>query len=210
MSYGVSANGIDPTVDYGAILSNRAISAPKRRTVTKTVPYSDGFYDYSEIDGRAFYESRTAEYVLTVVGDTEDVARRAAQIESWAYGIGNDDLYDELYPGWHLVASIQSVTTKWIGRRSAAVTVKLLCQPFKYANDETEVTLPIGETVIYNKGHAALLTGTSEGACILTIGNASQSFTGEDIELELALEHGENAVTVAGSACTLKWREAVI
>lgn len=211
MTYGINANGIDPTLDYGAIVSERSIGAPKKKVITETVPHMDGFYDFSSMLGRVCYESRPVAYKLTVVADKpEDMASKASRIEAWAYGISNDELRDDLYPGWHFVASTQSVSTSFIGAHAASVTVNLLCQPFKLANDETEVELPIGETTIYNKGQRTLLTGSSDGACIVTVGNVSQSFAGENIELDLALNQGENTVTVAGSPCILKWREAVI
>lgn len=210
MTYRVRANGVDPTEAFGCVVTSREIPTPERNSVMETVPYMNGFYDFSELHNGPYYKSRELKYGLAVYADDgEALADKLAKLHEWLCGIVNDELRDDVYPGWHFVASVTKTAVKMLGARGAVVTATFTCYPFRIADEETAVDLAVGDNVVTNGGMRVLVTGVTEGSTTITVGSISQSFSGE-VDLDIALEHGDNAVTVEGSPCTIKWREELI
>ena len=209
MRHGLTANGINPIKDYGAVVSKRNIAAPTKKNITETVPYMSGFYDFSDIYDGPHYQQRAVEYMFTICSSTsEDMADRAVKVEAWAYGISNDELYDDLYQDWHFLASTQSVSVAYKGALAAQVTVKLLCHPYRIANAPTRIQIHEGENTVHNGGRPVLAKVDADSAVTLTIGGESQTVQGETVT-ELLVPSGTSIITSTG-ACAVEWTEEVI
>lgn len=209
MRYGLMANGINPIKDYGAVVSKRNIAAPTKKNITETVPYMSGFYDFSDICDGPHYQSRAVEYMLSVFDDApEKVAEKTAKVEAWAYGISNDEFYDDLYPDWHFLASTQSVSVAYKGALAAQITVKMLCHPYRIANAPTRIQIHAGENTVHNGGRPVLAVVDADSAVTLTIGGESQTVQGNAVT-ELLVPSGTSIIASTG-VCTVEWTEEVI
>jgi hypothetical protein len=93
-------NGRKPE-DYGAILASITEAMPAPRTITDSVPYRDGVYDFSRFDGSLHYDNRTISCVFNIVGDTaSEAADILSKIAAWLYTDGDNTLVDNHDPDW--------------------------------------------------------------------------------------------------------------
>lgn len=206
----LTINGVRSYEDLGQPIAKAVLSPPTKKSVTATVPYMSGFYDFSELYGGVAYESRPLEVTMQVVGaSAEDLEDKVSALLSWMGGASNSAIADSSLTGCHLIGSFTSCTRSRKSGSIDTLTAKFTCYPFKIADKETAVELAVGENTVTNNGERVLIAGVTEGASTITVGNMSQSFSGE-VELDVALERGDNAVTVEGSPCVIKWREELI
>lgn len=96
MKNGIEFAGKHSYYDFGAVVTKRKISVPKKKRVTESVPYSSTVYDFSAIYGEKVYEQRQLQYVFSISdGDSDVLQKRLADFVNWLYPSGKDKLYDE-------------------------------------------------------------------------------------------------------------------
>lgn len=208
MTTGIIVNGVDLTTAFDCIITNRSIGSPVKQNNLVYVPYRDGPIDYSDYYGEPTFSDRSIEYEIVVSDqDPETVRSTAHAVEEWLYAISNAEIKDGLDPDWHFLGSCTSVDTDWSsGVRVAKIKATFTCHPFRIADRETSQTLSAGENEVVNAGRRARISASTDGSTTLTIGNLSQSFSG-DVLLDLSLASGANVVVVEGSSCTIRWKE---
>ena len=208
MRAGISANGKHSSSDFDSPYAWSSIRMPSKKIVRETVPYMNGSYDFSGIYGGVAYESREVSYAFDLIADEPSALHDAVSaLVGWLNGIHESEIFDDEIEGWHFVGTCDECDVDYDESGLAAtVEATFTCYPFKVADEETSADLAVGENTVANDGMRVLVTGVTEGSSTVTVGSVSQSFSGT-VELEIALEHGENTVTVEGSACAIKWRE---
>lgn len=105
---------------------------PPVRTVDDTVPYIDGTIDFSEQNGRLYYDDKVLELELQAVDtDIEHMHKLVSKLAAWLSG-GYDELIMDDMPYVRWVAKpidIQAITPELFGRKGTT-TVQFRCRPF--------------------------------------------------------------------------------
>lgn len=209
---GISADGVHSFYDLGQCIASRNTGTPEKKSITKTVPFMSGFYDFSNLYGGIAYESREATYSFALLGDSrEDLQAQKSDMMQWLSQIHDAKIYDDDIPGFHFVGSYSS--SSWEEGEegeSGTLEVTFLCQPFLEADEFTEESLVIGDNTVVNDGQPVNPdVVVDSGTATLTIGGITQQVTGT-ARLIAQLPHGETSVTVSGAAAKLRWRETKI
>lgn len=200
--------GLHSFRDFGEHVARSNPGNPEKQSVTKTVPYMSGYYDFSQLyGGESAWSSREVEYDFTLIGTRREVQEKRSILLSWLGNVHDEPIYDDDMPGKHFVGSFS--TSEWEADDSGeggTLTVVFLCQPFLVANDPTNVRLSAGSHILDNAGQAARPTAVPDAAATVTINGVSQAVTVETA-LSAPLRHGQNAVSVSGGPVTLSWHE---
>lgn len=87
-------NGVT-TWDLGITVGDREIGLAPPRIVTASVPFRNGQYDFSRMDGDLHYDVRKLKYVFNVIGKTpEKAADKLSEVLEWIYSDGTGYMYD--------------------------------------------------------------------------------------------------------------------
>ena len=209
---GVSADGQHSFWDLGGCIAARDTGVPEKKPVTATVPYMSGFYDLSDLYGAVAYDSREVMYRFEFVEDSrEDLQDIKSRFLKWLANVQNAEIVDDDIPGRHLIGSFSEAEfEEGEEGESGSLEVTFLCQPFFEADEETVKTLSAGSNTVTIEGQAVNAYAKSAGTSTLKIGGVNQSVGTTEIRLSQQLKPGDNAVTVTGSAVTLRWRENTI
>lgn len=141
MSYtdGITINGVHSFRDYGLVIASRMIGLPKKNTVRKTVPFMNGFYDFSTIAGEVTWGEREIEYAFDIVGNTvEEMDIERTEVVNWLCNVHDADIYDDSMPEYHFHGSYDGYTMTEDGE-GAQLSVKFVCQPFRIGSNGEEV-----------------------------------------------------------------------
>lgn len=209
---GLKVDGQHSFWDLGGCIASRDTGTLEKKPVTATVPYMSGFYDLSDLYGAVAFESREAMYRFEFVEDSrEDLQDVKSRFLKWLASVQNAELQDDDIPGRHLIGSFSEAEfEEGEEGESGSLEVTFLCQPFFEADEETVKTLSAGSNTVTIDGQAVNAYAKSSGTSTLQIGGVKQSVGTTEIRLSQQLKPGDNAVTVTGSAVTLRWRELTI
>lgn len=101
----ITYNGRNSFEDFGLLVEDsteESNDAPITKYVT--VPFMDGFYDFTEIGGKVNYPNKQWSYTFLLVGDNDrELKERAAEVRAWLSVYGNGELKDTDYSGWKYV-----------------------------------------------------------------------------------------------------------
>lgn len=205
---GIKTRGLHSFRDFGEHVASSNSGMPQRQSVTKTVPYMTGYYDFSDLyGGEAAWTSREVEYSFTLIGTRAEVQAKKTLLLEWLGNVSNEPIYDDDIPGRHYVGSFSA--SEWEEEESGeggTLTVTFMCQPFLVADEPTSVRLAAGSHILDNVGQAARPTVIPEGTATITINGKAQSVTAET-KLSIPLLHGPNDVVVAGGTSVISWYE---
>lgn len=205
---GFSVEGIHTLLDLGFCISNRSLSAPVKKTVRKTIPFMSGSYDFSHIYGKAFFEDRELTYTFDLISDNPcELEAAITKLTEFVSFVHEASIYDDDLPYYHYRGSYRSseVERDEFGL-SAVVTIIFDVYPFRISNDLCEVRVEVGDNIITNKGFAARMTVVPDKTMTILVGSLSQTFKGEAVA-DIALEHGDNIITVTNGGGVVKWSE---
>lgn len=205
---GFSVGGVHVCADLGFCVSSRALSAPAVKSVRKTIPFMDGSYDFSAVYGRLYYDDRELTYAFDVVGDCpREVERRASELVEFLASIHESDIHDDDSPYYHFRGSTTSIESEWDeSGLGVSVTATMTVYPFRIADDECEARVDVGDNVIKNEGFPARITVVPDSTMTIQIGALKQTFSGEAVA-DIALDRGDNTVTVTSGGGYVRWRE---
>lgn len=209
---GIAANGKHSFTDFGLTMAGRVDNPPEKKSIRETVPYMNGYHDFSAIAGEVTWGERHVEYEFDILGRTpQQVERQRAEVMAWLGNIHETEIHDDTTPDYHYLGSYESAEPDYdeSGLR-LSLTVTFVCQPFLVANRETEVNLRIGENKVANPGQTVLARADCVGSCTISIGNETQTVTGNDVELLIPIRQGVNTVTVTGAAAKLRYHAEVL
>lgn len=210
----------DTAADGLLTLTGWTLSAPVYQSNMVEVPGRDGSLDLSTAltDGEPRYQSRT----LTATFETSEGTRlerkeRLDTMLNWLDGWRMDIYLPD--DDTHYITGRVSVAVDYNDLAHAAVTVTAVCDPWRYAKNETVVTLTAGTEAqtasIVNAGRrsqAPKLTVESDSQVTLVYGSYTWALSsGAYILPDLILQQGSNALTYSGEGTVeIRYREAVL
>lgn len=207
---GFTIDGTHISRDLGFAISGRELSAPVLKSARKTVPFTNGSYDFSMVYGQLFYEDRELTYSFDVIGCPKEVEAEVARLLGFLSSVHEADIHDDDRPYYHFRGSYGEAEVEWDESGEAAtVTVTFLVYPFLISDDVCEKRVEVGDNVIENHGQPTRITVVPDGTMTIQIGALKQTFNGETVA-DIALGHGENTVKVTGGGGVLKWNEEVM
>ena len=101
----ITYNGKNSFEDFGLLVED-STEESNDTPITKyvTVPFMDGFYDFTEIGGKVNYPNKQWSYTFLLIGDNDgELKERAAEVRAWLSVYGDGELEDTDYNGWKYV-----------------------------------------------------------------------------------------------------------
>lgn len=156
--------------------------APPVRTIDDTVPYIDGTIDFSEQNGRLYYDDKVLELEIKASEQTDSASlhNRLSRLSAWLSGGYGELIFDDMpYIIWTAKAvDIKGICPEVYGR-TGQTTIQFRCRPFnKLVFDstgivlDTDVVLDYDMTLDYGKGAVFDLVGGSNDIIVNYIGTA--------------------------------------
>ena len=206
------------TADDGWTLAAWTLGPAVLKTKFEQKPLGDGSWDLSTAltDGIPRYNDRELAVTLELSEGTrlerEEIIRRMVNLLDglrWEIRLPDDDQH-------HVVGRVQ-VVRGYNDLAHAAVSVTAVCEPWKYADAETVVTLTATSAkqtaTLYNRGKRAVVpTLTVTGSVLLEYGTSSMAMSAGVYKWpNLLLTTGSIGVTYSGSGTiSIAYREAVL
>ena len=193
---GIKINGLHSFVDFGLHINTRKIDLPPKNSIRKTVPFMNGFYDYTKLNGAVSWGARTISYTFDIVGETiEEMDLKRTEVVNWLCNLHDVDIYDDTIPDYHFHGSFDTPSQNEDGEKSE-LTVNFICYPFMIANEPNIFTLnESGSISVSNNGQPVKLKGKGN-ATISIAGRQTSLNTEEMTNSGFLLESGENLLNV--------------
>lgn len=191
--------------DYEASVKERAISAPKKKTIKKTVPFSNVTHDFSKINGELYWEERELDYVFEIIAETpEEMERKKTLFFDWVMNVMDENIYDPFTPDWHYYGTFSSAEPDDEDNvEKTTINVRFLVYPYKIANDLTvhRFVVPamssITKTVTNESSHRITPLLISDAGLTISVGTANFGISaGESKDDVFALEPGATVLTL--------------
>lgn len=198
----LKVDGKDSFIDFGQCIASREIAIPEKRIIKETVPFKNGSYDFTSINGEPTFEDRTVTYTFDIIGTSmAEVEEQKRQILDWLTFVENADIYDGYITGYHFKGSFESFewSEDW---EQSELSVTFSVYPYMIADEETEegftTTQANEEIEIENTGsHAVVPTVTVTENIVLKLGGGSFTFSPSVSKNEsFRLAKGVNSITV--------------
>lgn len=200
--------------DFEASMKERKIGFPSKKTVKHTVPFSNTTYDFTNINGEAYWNERKLEYVFEIDADTpEELEKKKVEFAKWVMNVFEADVYDPFVEEYHFIATFDDISIDDSEIEKATITVSFSAYPFKVANAKRvyESTLPTStdkKLIVENKSsHKVSPTLIASVPFNFTYGNATYSIkAGTTSSSSFKLDVGVNELIVhpVASGGTLK------
>lgn len=206
---------------HGWTLTGWTLSRAEQKTNYLEKPNGDGSWDLSTAltDGIPKYTDReltaTFECSEGTRMEREETIRNMINLLDgfrWEIRLPDDDQH-------HVVGRVH-VVREYNDLAHAAVTVTAICEPWKYSNAETIVTMAVihekQPITLYNNGRRAIVptlnVGGAGASVLLEYGTRSQALSAGTYQWpDLLLTPGSHRVLCSGSGTlTVTYREAVL
>lgn len=202
------ANGKKSYTDFGAYISGRKISLPKKKSITESPPFSNLTYDFSAINGELYWENRELEYSFDIAEfTTDEMETEKTKLTDWLLNIHDADIYDPYIGDYHYHGSFDSIS--WDEDFGAGtLTAVFSVYPYKIANKAKVVALETAEGEEYkdfelvvknNSSHRIMPVISSTGEYNIVFGGLSYSVHAGTYEETFYLAPGNNTLKVSGS-----------
>lgn len=130
---GIKAKDIHSYYNMHLQLASRKINPPSLKRITDTVPFMNGEYDFSNINGEIALEPRELYYefdiVKTFVQDREKIQRKFLW---WVYQIIDTDIYDDYIEDYYFHGSLKNISYNEDWEKST-IGITFLVDPYMYA-----------------------------------------------------------------------------
>lgn len=214
MTDGIKINGKHSYGNFGLYLKSRKIGLPEKKSIRETVPYMNGYYDFSALNGAPAWNERIIEYSFDVTNDSPvDLDYFVSYVLDWLGNAHDVDIQDDTVYGYHWHGSYEDANVEWDeSGMQAEISVSFVVHPFKIADVATSHTLTAGTHTINNSGMAVAPYVSSTASAAIQIGSFVSSIAANtEVQLEIDLERGNNTVVVTGDGTvTLKYYKEVI
>ena len=199
-SDGITVSGKHSFNNFELYISERTINSPKKKTIRETIPFMNGSYDFSKVNGAVAFEDREIEYAFEIIGESiADMDQQRDSVLNWLMNVYEEALYDDTMPDYHFLVSYDDCKVKEDAEKTD-LTVTFIAYPFKIYNTQTSFTASAGTTVVNNQGQPVVPNVIATEEMTITLnGQAITVPAGTQIKLEVDLMTGDNTVIVSGS-----------
>lgn len=133
----------------------------------ETLPYRNGYLNFSRMGGRQFYEPRQMNYTFAMQAATPDLlSDKIRAVRNWLYSVGDGYLYDGYFVGWRFtnVQCIGIDTPSYLNdaRTKATLRAEFMCDPYLESTSGVRspiITLAGRAITAYILANAVLCTG---------------------------------------------------
>ena len=155
---GIKINGLHSFVDFGLSISQRQINLPPKTSIRKTIPFMNGFYDFSKMNGDICWQERQIQYTFDIVGETiQEMDEKRTEVANWLCNLHDVDIYDDTLPDYHFHGSFETIDQNEDAEKTE-LTVTFTCYPFMIANEATAMMYSkSGNYTIMNNGQPTKL-----------------------------------------------------
>lgn len=212
---GISFNGKHSFIDFGLEIGERNISLPSPKRITEKVPYQNGEYDFSDLNGEVTYENRDAKYSFSIAElTTEEMETKKRKFTTWLKSATNVEILDDYDPGYYFVGSLKSYSWKE-DFGSATIEVVFSVYPYKYSIESTFVSYEVnGELEIdlnTESAHQIIPKITTNAEMIIERDNTSISIgNGTYYDLEFVLYPTNNFKFIGTGTITFEFVKEVL
>lgn len=212
---GITINGKHSYNDFGLYVAERNIGIPAKKVIKKTIPYMNGAYDFTMLNGVPAYEERPITYGFDITGATvEEMEAEKASVLAWLYMAQDVDIFDDAYPETHFRGSYVSDSWDEDGCQGH-LTVVFEVYPFRISNHDKGVTFTAASSTklaVNNGLPVKMILNADQGATVV-YGGYKYSVSSGEYRLPYVLPSGSSEITVtqpAGAITKIVWREEVI
>ena len=210
------------SADNDMFLISRDAPTPNENEITESVPYMQGVYDFSQLNGgERYFDNREITYQVMLFEQDYSTRKYAEQeIKRQLMPLGIQPLYDSHDNGYHWLGKCKSVTVEDDeAKGTLSCSIVFDCYPFAISNDDAgadiwdDVYFPhwiFQETKYTVNGSQSISLfniGSKSAECELIVTgtvNVSGSFgtlnltDGNYKDTQLVLAMGENKLTLSG------------
>lgn len=135
MIHGIRKSDKHSYYDFGLIMIDRTIETPSKNKIKVNIPYTNGYYDFSNLYGEATYEERKLTYKFRLKGSNiKSVNNKYTNILKWLTDGKQEPLFDDLFKGYYFLAECEGdVNFKELdtNKKFATIEVTFNAYPFK-------------------------------------------------------------------------------
>lgn len=188
--------------DFRQCIASRTIGIPKKRSIKENIPFKNGSYDFSAINGEVTYEERDITYTFDIIGiNMEDVEKQKRELLEWLMSVQDSDIHDPYIVGYHFHGSYDSFSwsENW---EQCELSVTFKVYPYLISDSSIRKSFNLisgdNDIKIFNGGsHKIVPTITTNQNLIIKKGNDSFSIgVGTFTDNIFMLEKGSNELTV--------------
>lgn len=201
MTEGIRINDKHSFGDFGLYLKSRKIGLPEKKSIRQTVPFLNGYYDFSTLNGAAAWNERIIEYAFDVMNDNPvELDHFVSFVLDWLANVHDVDIHDDTVYGYHWHGSYNNASVDWDETGMLAeISVSFVVHPFKIADEPTEYTMTAGSYTVHNLGMVVAPYAIATSDAAIQIGNyVSTMPANEKVKLQINLVRGDNTVIVTG------------
>ena len=136
LNQGITINGKNSFIDFGLVVSDKTVGLPTKKVITDTVPFFNGFYDFSNVQGFNYFDDRYLEFVFDITADTQsELEELYTNVLIWLMDTNQSTIYDTESQKTY-VGSLD----KWSVEEDILykqLTVSFKCQPYSLLATQT-------------------------------------------------------------------------
>ena len=196
--------------DFGLVINEREISAPKPKTHYVEIEGADGSLDLSEAFGEVKFNRRTLKYKVTSLAPRSEFWTRFTEIQNSLHG-KQFRITDDEDPDYYYIGRV--TIDKWsIDKVVGSFTITIDAEPYKYHQIETVRTINITGTMTLSfkndrKTVNPLITVSSPMTIVFNENTYSISSSTD----ELIFKEGKNTLQVTGEGTmTVRYQEGAL
>lgn len=172
---GVKING-KHNKEFGIAMESASIGFPAKKKIKETVPFMNGYYDFSTIgsNGEIMYEEREIDITFGIPAQNkEELQYMYSQILEWCVDISKSQIIFDSMPDYYFEGEVTDSSTLEETMAYGKLQLKFTCEPFKksityigdclwdpfnfeedYLEDSTFVISGSGTVGIHNPGRS--------------------------------------------------------
>lgn len=193
--------------DFSASVRDRKISAPAKKKIKETVPFSNEIYDFSSINGEVYWEERELEYILEMDEmSAEALEELKLAFKSWVMNVENEKLYDPFIKDYHFMATFDSIDFDDSEFEKTTITLVFTAYPYMIANNKKRQTYGITTTeqtitIVNNSSHKITPTFISSVPATIQFGEKTYSIGATEVSDDsFKLSRGNNILKIKSTA----------
>ncbi len=199
--------------DFEASVKERKISAPKKKIIKETVPFSNETHDFSAINGEIYWEERELEYVFEILANSpEELEEKKQPFLAWVMNVSGEEIHDPFITDYHFKGTFNEIDIDDSEIEKSTITVKFTAYPYMISNTKRTAIYNLAETetvvnITNNSSHRITPTFTSDVEYIVVKGSSSYALpAGEMTSSVFMFAPGMNTLKIrsTGESGTLK------